>query len=47
MWGESDEGSPNGGFTDLRWNGVVLERSHIDWTPRDEINVRVGHFLTP
>jgi hypothetical protein len=42
-----DDGSPNGGFTNIQWNGVLLERAHIDWTPRDEINIRAGWFLTP
>jgi len=43
----SDDGSPNGGFTNIQWNGVLLERAHIDWTPRDEISLRAGWFLTP
>jgi hypothetical protein len=43
----SDDGSPNGGFTVIRWNGMLLERAHIDWTPRDEFGLRAGWFLTP
>jgi len=43
----SDDGSPNGGFTNIQWNGVLLERAHIDWTPRDELGLRAGWFLTP
>jgi hypothetical protein len=43
----SDDGSPNGGFTTLRWNGVLLERAHIDWTPSDKFGLRAGWFLTP
>lgn len=42
-----DDGSPNGGFTNIQWNGVLLERAHIDWTPRDELGLRAGWFLTP
>ncbi|MFZ5896563.1 MAG: hypothetical protein ACOY0T_36245 [Myxococcota bacterium] len=30
------------------WGGyTVIERAHIDWTPRQEINLRVGNFFTP
>jgi hypothetical protein len=39
--------SASGGFTTIAWNGVLLERAHIDWEPRDELNVRAGLFLTP
>jgi hypothetical protein len=37
----------SGAFTTIAWNGVVLERAHIDWEPRDELNIRAGLFLTP
>lgn len=43
----SDDGSANGGFTDLVWNGVVLERAHIDWLAHDAFSLRAGWFLTP
>jgi hypothetical protein len=43
----SDDGASNGGFTDLVWHGVLLERAHIDWLPSDEFNLRAGWFLTP
>ena len=42
-----DDSSPSGGFTTINWNGVILERAHIDWEPSDEISVRAGLFLTP
>lgn len=39
--------SASGGFTTIAWNGVLLERAHIDWGPSDEFNLRAGLFLTP
>jgi hypothetical protein len=42
-----DDSSPSGGFTSIAWNGVILERAHMDWEPSDELNVRAGLFLTP
>lgn len=42
-----DDSSPSGGFTTVAWNGVILERAHMDWEPSDEFNVRAGLFLTP
>jgi len=42
-----DDSSPSGGFTTIAWNGVILERAHMDWEPSDEFNVRAGLFLTP
>jgi hypothetical protein len=30
------------------WGGyTVIERAHIDWSPRQEFNVRAGYFFTP
>jgi hypothetical protein len=30
------------------WGGyTVIERAHIDWTPRQELNLRAGNFFTP
>jgi hypothetical protein len=29
------------------WSGIILERSYIQWTPRDELGVSVGYFLSP
>ena len=43
----SDPSAPNGGFTNLKWAGVVPERAHIDYTPSDRFNLRAGLFLTP
>lgn len=42
-----DASSPNSGFGVTRWSGIVLERAQIEWTPRDELNLRAGLFLTP
>jgi len=43
----SDPSAANGGFTNLKWAGVVPQRAHIDWTPSDGFNLRAGLFLTP
>jgi hypothetical protein len=37
----------NSGFLTVDWGAIVLERAHIDWTPIDQFNIRVGYFLTP
>lgn len=42
-----DYTSPLGGFLNVQWGSIVLERAHIDWTPSDLFNLRVGYFLTP
>ncbi len=42
-----DYTSSVGGFTSVRWSALILERAHIDYTPYDAFNVRVGYFLTP
>jgi hypothetical protein len=42
-----DDTATNGGFTEARWNAIVLERAHIDYTPSDLVNLRAGYFLTP
>ena len=42
-----DDSSASGGFTTITWNGVILERAHVDWEPSDEFNLRSGLFLTP
>jgi hypothetical protein len=42
-----DYASPSGGFLSIHWGAIVLERAHIDWLPLDQLNVRVGYFLTP
>lgn len=42
-----DPSSPNSGFTTATWSGIVLERAQVEWTPRDDFNVRAGRFLTP
>jgi hypothetical protein len=42
-----DDSSPSGGFTTINWNGVILERAHIDWEPSDQLSLRAGLFLTP
>jgi hypothetical protein len=43
----SDPSAANGGFTNLKWAGVIPQRAHIDWTPSDLFNLRAGLFLTP
>ena len=43
----SDPSAANGGFTNLKWAGVVPQRAHIDWTPSDAFSLRAGLFLTP
>jgi hypothetical protein len=43
----SDPTGSSGGFTILKWAGVYPQRAHIDWTPSDLFNLRVGLFLTP
>jgi hypothetical protein len=43
----SDDSAASGGFTTFTWNGVILERAHIDYEPLDELNIRAGLFLTP
>lgn len=42
-----DPTSSNGGWAQLRWGALVLERAHIDWRYNDHLNVRAGVFLTP
>jgi hypothetical protein len=42
-----DASSPNSGFEIVNWSGIILERSHIDYSPSTEFNVRAGLFLTP
>ncbi|MET0339796.1 MAG: hypothetical protein ABW252_02295 [Polyangiales bacterium] len=43
----SDPSAPNGAFASVRWAGVIPQRAHIDYTPRDWFNLRAGLFLTP
>jgi hypothetical protein len=43
----TDVNSPNGGWDSVKWGGVVLERAHLDWSPKDWLNVRVGYWPTP
>jgi hypothetical protein len=40
---------PNGASLNApMWGGyTVIERAHIDWTPRQEFNIRAGYFFTP
>ena len=45
--GIQDPTSTAGGFLTIHWGGIVLERAQIEWTPIDELNLRVGYFLTP
>ena len=42
-----DYTSTSGGFLNVQWGSIILERAHIDWEPRDEIKFRLGYFLTP
>ena len=42
-----DYSATSGGLLTVDWGSIVLERAHIDWTPIDAFNVRVGMFLTP
>jgi hypothetical protein len=42
-----DPTSPSGGFREVSWGGIVLERAHIDYSLRDWMNFRVGLILTP
>jgi hypothetical protein len=42
-----DDTGTNGGFTEVQWSGIVLERAHIDYMASDLVNLRVGYFLTP
>jgi hypothetical protein len=35
------------GYNKVIWGGVIIERAQMDWTPKQEFNVRVGYFLTP
>lgn len=43
----TDPSAANSGFTAVRWAGVIPQRAHIDWTPSDTFNVRMGLFLNP
>lgn len=43
----SDPTAGNGAFTAVRWAGIIPQRAHIDYTPRDWFNLRAGLFLTP
>jgi hypothetical protein len=43
----TDPSAANSGFTSIRWAGVIPQRAHIDWTPSDAFNVRMGLFLNP
>jgi hypothetical protein len=42
-----DYTAPSGGYLNVAWGSLILERAHIDWMPLDAFNVRVGYFLTP
>lgn len=42
-----DSTSANGGWSQLRWGAIVIERAHLDWHQSDHLNVRAGVFLTP
>jgi hypothetical protein len=33
-------------LAEYRTGGILIERAHLDWTPKDWFNVRVGRFLT-
>jgi hypothetical protein len=43
----TDPSAANSGFTAIRWAGVIPQRAHIDWTPSDAFNIRMGLFLNP
>lgn len=42
-----DPTSPSNGYNKVDLGSIIIERSHIDYSFRDWLNVRTGLFLTP
>ena len=42
-----DYTSASGGWSQIRYGGIVLERAYLQWRHWDWLGVRVGEFLTP
>jgi hypothetical protein len=43
----SDANSSSGGWAQLNWGSIALERAQIEWSGTDWLNVRIGYWLTP
>ncbi len=42
-----DYSSASGGWSQIRYGGLVVERAYLQWRHWDWLGVRVGEFLTP
>ncbi len=42
-----DVNSASGGFAQVRWGAIVLERAQIEWSGTDWFRVRAGYWPTP
>jgi hypothetical protein len=42
-----DVNSASGGFAQVRWGAIVLERAQIEWSKADWLRLRAGYWLTP
>jgi hypothetical protein len=39
--------NPGGGYAQVRWGGIIIERAYAQWRKSDALQVRAGLFLTP
>lgn len=42
-----DVTSASGGWQQVRWGAIILERAYIQWDRYQKLSLRVGQFLTP
>jgi hypothetical protein len=42
-----DPTSASGGWSLIKWGGIVLERAYVEWKGSDRFTLRAGSFLTP
>ncbi len=42
-----DSGSASGGWAQIEWGALVLERAYLEWRHSDLLQIRAGSWLTP
>ena len=42
-----DTNSASGGWSQINWGSIVLERAHIDYAAADWLTIRTGYWFTP
>lgn len=42
-----DTNSASGGWSQVNWGSIVIERAHIDYSAADWLTVRTGYWFTP